>query len=416
MIESYLTKKQQEALRLITEKQKIFLYGGSRSGKTLLILLIIIYLAHKYQGSRHLVARLRFAHAKTAIWLDSLKKAFEIWQIKPVWKESDHYVMVGDSEIWIDGLDDRDRVDKILGREYMTIFFNEISQIPYSTITTVLTRLAQKVVSKDGKIGTNYEFYDCNPPSKFHWSYKLFIQGIDPASLRLISKAKQGVLQMNPVDNQEHLPENYIQDTLESLPEHKRKRFLEGEFTDAQGVIFNNWKIYDDLPEEVERRARVSYGLDFGFTVNPTALIACYLYGNDLYLDELIYSEGLTNQNIASLILGMGLDLIYADSAEPKSIEELRRARLDVRGAKKGPDSLRQGIDWLLSKNLYVSRRSVNLLAELQNYVWKQNRDGRALPEPIDDWNHAIDAVRYGCEPFRRGIKKVNFTAAEIGL
>ena len=401
MIEERLTDKQRQALKLATSgKTRILYYGGSRSGKTFLVCLMIVFRALKYPGSRHLIARLRYSHARGSIWLDTLREAVRFLGVegKAEWKEADHYVKIGGSEIWVDGLDDKERVEKILGREYNTIFFNEVSHIAYPTVTTVLTRLALKVEGC-----RNMAFFDCNPPSKFHWSYKMFVQGVDPESGELLDMDIYGSLKMNPVDNQEHLPERYIEDILEHLPEDQRRRFLRGEFGDAQGVIFKEWAIVDEIPEEVNRRGKESYGLDFGFTVDPTALVRTVAYGDDLYIDELLYSSGLTNQDIGRLITDEGITgVIYADSAEPKSVAELKQLRANVRGAKKGPDSVRQGIDWLLAKKLYATRRSLNVHAELSNYVWKQNTDGRPLPQPIDDFNHAIDAVRYATEVYKR--------------
>jgi len=414
-VEQRLTAKQSQALKLAgSGPTRILMYGGARSGKTFLICLMIVYRAIAYPGSRHLIARIRYSHARGSIWLDTLRDAVSFFGIESqaVWRESDHYVVINGSEIWVDGLDDKERIDKILGREYNTIFLNEISQIPYPTVTTVMTRLAYRIEGC-----RNIAFFDCNPPSKFHWSYKMFIQLVDPHTGQALDLAHYAAIQINPEDNRAHLPEGYITDILEHLPDDQQRRFLRGEFGDAQGVIFSGWEIVDEIPEEAKRRGRRSLGLDFGFTVDPTALVDCYLYGDDVYVDELLYADGITNHALGGLIRGMDLGAdIYADSAEPKSIRELQQARVPVRGAKKGPDSVKQGIDWLLSKQLYVTRRSVNLQAELANYVWKQNRDGRPFPVPIDDFNHAIDALRYASEPWKRTMAPTNVTAARIGL
>ena len=399
-LESGLTPIQRTALTLAGSGiTRILLYGGSRSGKTLLICLIVLYRAVKYPNSRHLIARLRFSHAKGSIWLDTLRAAVKYMGIedKVKWKEADHYLIVNGSEVWIEGLDDKDRVEKILGREYATIFVNEVSQIPYPTITTVLTRLSQKIEGCK-----NLAFFDMNPTSKFHWTYKMFIQGIEPKTEEDLNMDQYGSLRMNPIDNAVNLAEGYIENFLSHLPEDQRRRFLRGEFGDAVGIIFSNWEIVEDIPEDVIKRGKRSAGMDFGFTVDPTALVTLYNYGPDLYIDELIYADSLTNQDLSVLILDEALTCdIYADSAEPKSIEELSRLRCRVRGAAKGPDSIRQGIDWLKSKNLKVTRKSKMIQAELQNYAWKEDRNGKPLNQPIDDFNHAIDAIRYGTEPFK---------------
>lgn len=403
-----LTERQREALAILTGPSRVLLYGGARSGKTFLIVCVIILRALRHPGSRHLIARLRYAHARASLWLDTIPAAVEFLGLKGQVKyhESDHYLSIysnhderhGYSEIWVDGLDDRDRVDKILGREYATIYLNEVSQIPYSTVTTVMTRLAQKI-----KRCRNRLYLDENPPSKFHWTNRLFIQGVDPDTGKPVPrKSTYGHLQMNPIHNAANLPDDYIETNLSGLPEHKRRRFLDGEFGDAEGVIFTNWDVIDDIPDEVKAHSRLSYGVDFGFSVDPAAVVELRLNGDDLYLDEIIYRHGMTNQDLAIAIKDAGITgPLVADSAEPKSIKELAHTGLNVRPAAKGPDSIRQGIDWLLSKKLHVTRRSLSLQAELENYCWRENKEGKPLAEPIDDWNHAIDAIRYGCEPWR---------------
>jgi phage terminase large subunit len=399
-----LTDRQREALALLAAFNRILLYGGARSGKTFLMVCVVLIRAMKYPGSRHLVARLRYAHARASVWLDTLPAAVKFLGIEAVveWREADHYLAIKHrggaiSEIWVDGLDDRDRIDKILGREYATIYLNEVSQIAWGTVTTVLTRLAQNIPGCIPKL-----FLDENPPSKFHWTNRLFVQGVDPDTGTAVDRTRYGCLQVNPLHNAANLPAGYIEDNLATLPEHKRRRFLHGDFGDAEGVIFKNWDIIENIPEDVKAHSRISYGLDFGFSVDPAAAVALWMNGDDLWIDELLYSNGLTNSMLAGELKKTGIDGPYiCDSSEPKSIRELSGMGLKMRAASKGPDSVRQGIDWLLSKRIHVTRRSVSLQAELENYCWRENREGRPMPEPIDDYNHAIDATRYGCEPWR---------------
>ena len=401
-IEKIGTEKQKDANKiLLSNASRVMFYGGARSGKTWLFIYNIILRALKYPGSRHLIARLRFAHAKTAIWLDTMPTIINLMGLGKIakWNQTDHYIDINGSEIWIDGLDDKDRVDKILGREYATIYFNEMSQIGYGTITTVLTRLAQKVEGLKNKA-----YFDCNPPSKHHWSYKQFIEGIDPETGEKLSNAdKYAYLRMNPADNMENLPEDYI-DMLEHLPEDKKRRFLLGEYGDSVGAIFKNCDIIDEIPEEVKRHSRRSPGLDFGFSVDPAALLDIYINGDDVYIHELLYERELTNQQIARKmkIFKIDKELTQADSAEPKSIHELKMAGVRCIGVQKGADSIRAGIDWLLGKKLHVTRQSANTLIELQEYVWSQDKDGNFEPKPVDDYNHAMDALRYGVDPIRR--------------
>ncbi len=418
------TPKQQELLTLMRDpaNKHIMAVGGARSGKTFLYVSGIVYRAIKYPGSRHLIARLRFAHAKTAIWMDTLQKVLTM-QVPPEAYRlniTDHVVhftngseIWSGSEIWVDGLDDKDRVDKILGREYATIFFNEISQIPYDTVTTVLTRLAQKVEGC-----APVAWYDLNPAGYLHWANQLFIKGIRPDGED--TGPGYAHLLINPHDNEGNLPAGYIEEFLEKLPEHKRRRFLLGEWSDPEGTIFQDWREIEEIPDDVMLHSRRSYGLDFGFSVDPAALVALYLNGDDLYIDELVYTTGLTNQALAE-VMRNHVDsgpTIWADSAEPKSIEEIAQAGYDIRGATKGPDSVRFGLDWLLSKNVYVTRRSVNVWNEQANYTWRTNPSGRVQPKPIDDFNHAIDGIRYGASDWIEALhpRVAEWGAGDLGL
>lgn len=232
------TTIQQKAIKLFTSgKSKFLLYGGSRSGKSFIIVFAQIVIACRFPGSRHLICRFRFNHVKNSIWLDTLKKVLKICFPRLIvkWNNADYYITLPNgSEIWIGGLDDKERSEKILGMEFLTIFVNEASQISYEAYTTLLTRLAQMCEG-----ARNLLFIDENPPSKKHWTYKLFMQGVEPETNVSLSYVDQyGTLHMNPADNLENISKDYM-DLLESLPNRKKKRFLRGEFTDdSEGVLW----------------------------------------------------------------------------------------------------------------------------------------------------------------------------------
>ena len=142
---------------------------------------------------------------------------------------------------------------------------------------------------------------------------------------------------------------------------------------------------------------RIGTGLDFGFTNDPTAVIDVYQDGNTLILHERLYSTGLTNPDIGEELDKLNVETIIADSAEPKSIEELFRLGHNVKPARKGPDSIRQGIDIMRRHKLLVTADSTQLQKELRAYRWEQDKNGRNLNRPVDKDNHGIDAVRYVC-------------------
>lgn len=160
------------------------------------------------------------------------------------------------------------------------------------------------------------------------------------------------------------------------------------------GVIYSDWSEIEILPEEAEL---IGSGLDFGFTTDPTALISVYRYDGEIILDEVIYQKGLLNNQLAKLIQSSNAKngIIYADSAEPKTIQELKYYGLYVLPVVKGKDSINYGIQLIQEQKFRVTSRSTNLIKELQNYTWAKDREGKALNHPIDLWNHALDAVRY---------------------
>lgn len=260
-----LTDKQREALKLLRgEAKNILLVGGSRSGKTFLLVctMIVRGLEHK---SRHVILRKAFNHCKTTIWHDTFPKAAELLGVPFKENKSDWFFeLPNGSEIWIGGLDDKDRTEKILGSEYSTVFFNEISQMEYKSVNIARTRLAQNT----GLV--NKAYYDCNPPTKSHWSYRLWFQGIDPETREKIDEKEYACLLMNPSDNIQNLSEDYVR-MLESLPYRQRQRFLHGVFLDdIEGALWSdsmidNFRVYDHPPFERKIIAidpAVSYGED----------------------------------------------------------------------------------------------------------------------------------------------------------
>lgn len=241
------------------------LFGGSRSGKTFLAVYAIVARALKAAGSRHAILRFRFNAVKASIVFDTYPKVMQLCfpQVKYDLNKTDWFVeLENGSQIWFGGLDDKERTEKILGQEYATIYLNECSQIPWGSVGIAITRLAQSCwQNKNGeRIALPLRMlFDCNPPDKNHWTYKVFIQKIDPdTKLAISNQHLYGSIQLNPQDNVANLPSTYIT-TLEGLPAHLRKRFLLGDFKDANpNALFSEtsidrWRVEDsaDLPDMV---------------------------------------------------------------------------------------------------------------------------------------------------------------------
>ena len=166
-----------------------------------------------------------------------------------------------------------------------------------------------------------------------------------------------------------------------------------GEVGRLQGVIFDNWTMVERLPPEA---AYIASGMDFGYSNDPTTLVDVYSYNNQYIFNEVIYQTGMLNSDIANRLKSDPLKrVIYADSAEPKSIEEIRRYGIRILGALKGKDSIMYGIDLLQQENFKVTKSSTNLIKELRGYSWDTDREGKSINKPVDYLNHCIDAMRY---------------------
>jgi predicted phage terminase large subunit-like protein len=212
----------------------ILLYGGSRSGKTALFCYALAVRALAAPGSRHGIFRLHGVDVKQSIALDTMPKVLAAaWPDGKVaeWKDQDGYFKFGNgSEIWLAGLDDKDRVEKVLGKEFSTLYFNEASQIPYQSYLVAQTRLAQSVKTVDGSILRLKTFQDLNPTTRAHWTFRLWRDGVNPEDESPVNRDWYTWDQVNPLDNAENLPEDYIE-SLKALPERQRKRFFEGEYS-----------------------------------------------------------------------------------------------------------------------------------------------------------------------------------------
>ena len=266
-----LTAKQNELNVLLGgDATHIMAFGGSRSGKTFGLCRALAIRAMTAPGSRHAILRFRFNHAKASIIDDTFPKMMALcfpgaaYHLDKTWW---FYEFPNKSQIWIGGLDDKERTEKILGQEHVTIFFNECSQIPFESVNLALTRLAQLVTYKV-KADRNNElveiampmrpraFYDCNPPKQSHWVYQQFIQKRDPSTRKALGSPDDYVsMQMNPVDNKANLAKAYLQ-MLESQPAHIRERFLHGRFGSLDenalfnSEVFEKWRsISDTLPD-----------------------------------------------------------------------------------------------------------------------------------------------------------------------
>lgn len=233
------TADQRRALELLGGPARYtLLFGGSRSGKTFICVYALLVRALRAPASRHVILRLHGNAARQAVRLDTLPKVLKLAfpELRIRENRADGCVTLPNgSEIWFAGLDADERADKILGREFATVYFNECSEISFDAVNTALTRLAQRTTL------VNRAYFDCNPAGKSHWSYLLFIEKIDPVSRQALAfPDNYAAMVMNPAGNRENLPPGYLEETLAALPERQRLRFLDGRFLDdLDGALWN---------------------------------------------------------------------------------------------------------------------------------------------------------------------------------
>lgn len=263
-----LTPKQLEANHLLAgESTHVMLFGGSRSGKTFVLVRAVCARAIKAPKSRHAIVRFRFNAVKSSVVLDTFPKVMSLCfpGVKYSLSKSDWYATLENgSEIWFAGLDDKERTEKILGMEFATIYANECSQIPYASIETAITRLAQRAEQQAiGDIPARplkpRVYYDCNPPGKGHWTYKIFKEKRHPETKEALKKPEDyACMQINPRDNTQNLADGYL-DTLAGMSSRAKKRFLDGEFADATPnqlfpeEFIDRWRVTDGILPDMVR-------------------------------------------------------------------------------------------------------------------------------------------------------------------
>ncbi len=279
---------------LTTGKRFCLIYGGSRSGKTFELVGTVIERALFAPGSRHLIVRQEGTSAKRAIvkgtWPEVMKMRWP--HIPYAWhgQEYSYFKLPNGSEVWVGGLNDDKALEKILGNEYASIYINEASEVRYNAFTLLRSRLAQTVSTIEGKPLSQRFYVDLNPTTRQHWTYRLWIDGVDPETQAGIDQSQFGHVVVNPLDNAANLSQEYLTD-LRSLPERARKRFLEGKYVeDVEDALWRRsmFKRVKSLPP----LTRVVVAIDPAVTNEPgsdeTGIIAAGTdaNGNGYILDD----------------------------------------------------------------------------------------------------------------------------------
>lgn len=363
-------------LRALTKRKKI-IQGGTSAGKTFGILPILIDKATKHPNLEISVVSESVPHLRRG----ALKDFIKIMRLTNRWRDNHYnkslltYTFANGSYIEFFSAEQE---DKLRGARRNILYVNEANNIDWEAFNQLQIRTSADI------------WIDFNPSSEFWANTHL---NNDPDADWIILTYK---------DN-EALPQTIVQEIEKAKEKAKTSKYWEnwwrvyglGQLGMLEGVILTDWQTIDILPQEAKL---LGYGLDFGYSNDPTALVGVYQFNGEIIFEEIIYQKGLTNSEIATEMKRQQVSKeapIFADSSEPKSIADLRSYGYSVRPTIKGKDSILFGLNLLQEKNFSVTTQSTNLIKELRAYCWDTDKTGKPLNTPAQGNDHAIDAVRY---------------------
>ena len=266
-----------------------------------------------------------------------------------------------------------DSPQKVRGRKRDVLFVNEANELNWEDWQQLIFRTVGRII------------LDYNPSDEFHWIYEK-VKTREDADFHITTYKDNGFLEPSIVKEIE---------LLRSTDENYWRVYGLGQIGSSLAIIFKPILI-DSIPENA---SFVSYGMDFGYTNDPTTLISIFKSDTNLYVKEHIYRTGMTNRDIHNELTRLKVgkrDEIFADSAEPKTIDELYRFGWNIKPSTKGRDSINIGIDMLKRFTINITKDSLNTIKEFRNYKWAEDKNGIILNKPVDAFNHSIDSIRYG--------------------
>lgn len=347
--------------------------GGTSSSKTFTILPLLIQYAIQTPNSEISVVAESIPHLKRGALKDFLKIMDWTNNFNPNNFNKSNLTYKFSNGSYIEFFS-ADQPDKLRGARRDILFINECNNVSFESYQQLAIRTKKFI------------YLDYNPTNEFWVHTELmneatsdFIiltykdnEALDPAIVKEIEKAK-------------------VKAETSSYWENWWKVYGLGQIGTLEGVIFNNWQTIDVLPNDARL---LGYGLDFGYSNDPTAIVEVYKWNDKRIINEICYQKELSNSQIAKFIKTQ--EDCYCDSAEPKSIAELRAFGINARAVRKGSDSINFGIQVMQEQEYLITKQSTNLINELRKYAWdKDKKTGATLNKPIDMFNHAIDAFRY---------------------
>ena len=355
----------------LSDKRIVIEQGGTRSGKTYNILIWIIF-GYCMRRTKKVVtiARKTYPALRTSAMRDFIQilRDYDLYDENSHNKSSSEYALNGNLIEFIS----LDQPTKVRGRKRDLLFINEANELHWEDWQQLVFRTTGRII------------IDYNPSDEFHWIYEK-VKTREDADFHITTYKDNPFLEENIINEIER---------LKQTDENYWRIYGLGQVGAGKALIFAP-QLIDAIPDKARFLA---YGMDFGYTNDPTTLIGVYIWDNELYIKEYIYRTNMTNRDIANemgrLLVGRR-DEVYADSAEPKSIDEIYKMGWNIKPATKGRDSVNIGIDMLKRYKIFITKDSTNTIKEFRNYKWKEDKNGVILNAPVDMFNHSIDAVRY---------------------
>jgi len=378
--------------KIASLKKRIrIIQGGTSASKTISILLYLIAYAQT-DTSKTLtsVVAESIPHLKRGAIRDfkNIMQEHGYWRDER-WSASDSiYTFETGSQIEFFSTDNG---DKLRGARRDRLFMNEANNNSFDAFEQLEVRTKEFII------------LDYNPTNEF-WA------------LTNVKGAREDVdfLILTYKDN-----EGLSKEIIESIEQRRNRKgwwqvYGEGLLGEVEGKIYKDWQIIDEIPHEARLERR---GLDFGYSNDPTTIVDIYYYNGGYIVDEVCYQKGMSNKQIADTLLAQEKQVLcIADSAEPKSIDEIRSYGVNIQPAVKGPGSINQGIQYVQDQKMSVTKRSANIIREYRNFLWATDRNGKILNEPEVGFDHTMDAIRYGLVSFKPSEPKTFIQRYEPGI
>ena len=343
--------------------------GGTRSGKTYSILKVLVEYCwrNKNAGQVITICRKTFPSLRAS----SMRDFFEIVESQDWYNPALHNKSEGTYKLFGNLVEfiSVDQPQKVRGRKRDVLYINEANEISLEDWRQLVLRTKDRII------------IDYNPSDEFHWIYDQVLTRSDADFFQTTYKDNP-FLEQTTIDEIERLKE---------VDENFWRVYGLGERGTSRSTIFTHYKEVDQIPEGFKL---YNIGLDFGFSNDPTSIVEIWTDGNGYLMNEVVHSTGMSNSDIAKVLREYNVPVV-ADSAEPKSISEIHKYGINIHPCIKGADSVRAGIQFMKARPLYVTSRSVNGIKELRNYKYHEDKNGKITNQPVDAFNHFIDASRY---------------------